>query len=80
MNGRKARERRKALVVTDIPVDPEAYARQPYVTKMLEAAKTAKTGEITHVVIYHDSWCGIYRGGLCNCNPTVTKLGDEDVH
>jgi hypothetical protein len=23
------------------------------------------------VDIYHDDWCGIYRGQYCNCNPDI---------
>ena len=23
------------------------------------------------VTVYHDSWCGIYQGKRCDCNPSI---------
>ncbi len=28
-------------------------------------------GVLTEVVTVHDDWCGIYKGGRCNCDPDV---------
>jgi len=49
----------------------ENYLRQPYIGPMLRAARKAKPGTVTHVYIYHDDWCSVFRGGLCDCNPEV---------
>ncbi len=29
-------------------------------------------GRLASVTIAHDPWCGIHRGGRCNCDPSVT--------
>ena len=31
---------------------------------------------VTHMVVFHDVWCGIYDGKVCNCDPHV-KLHAE---
>jgi len=32
----------------------------------------AKLGKGAHDIdVYHDSWCAIWRGGACNCQPEV---------
>jgi hypothetical protein len=79
MNGRKARGKRKTLLLTGQPVDPVAYRQQPYVSEMLAAAGRARVGEVTHVMIYHDDWCAIFEGGLCNCNPDVEAVRQSEV-
>lgn len=27
---------------------------------------------VHQITIFHDSWCGIYRGTRCNCDPDIT--------
>lgn len=29
---------------------------------------------VYHLIYYHDSWCGIYKGNACNCEPDVRKF------
>ncbi len=31
-----------------------------------------EAASVCHLVIAHDEDCGIYRGGLCDCDPTIT--------
>ena len=54
-------------------VDGEELRRQKgnYVPLVLAAAAKAKPGLLTHVHIYHDDWCGVYKGRPCDCNPEV---------
>ena len=33
---------------------------------------------ISDVDIVHDSWCGIFHGRECNCNPTITVRPQKD--
>jgi hypothetical protein len=28
-------------------------------------------GRVSDVIVEHDSWCGINRGGRCNCDPII---------
>jgi hypothetical protein len=30
-------------------------------------------GRVYHMVFSHDSWCAIYSGRQCNCNPSVSR-------
>ena len=29
-------------------------------------------GVLGHLLVRHDSYCGIYRVGLCDCDPTIS--------
>lgn len=31
-------------------------------------------GRISDVNVYHDTWCRIYQGGYCNCEPEIKLL------
>lgn len=31
-------------------------------------------GSFSNVGIYHDNWCGLHKGGRCNCDPEVKPL------
>ncbi|RYX81057.1 hypothetical protein EON83_25870 [bacterium] len=35
-------------------------------------ASELKEGTVTTVAVAHDDWCQIFKGGKCNCNPTLT--------
>jgi len=35
-------------------------------------------GRLTHVVMFHDEWCQIHRGGTCNCSPDVELREEPD--
>ena len=43
----------------------------PYLRQALEHGKDDPRGEIVHVEIRHDDWCGIFEGRPCDCNPDV---------
>jgi hypothetical protein len=32
-----------------------------------------KPGTVSHLVFFHDEACSIYRNGICNCDPDVTR-------
>ena len=78
MNARKSRQRRGMLVLTDRPVEPAAYARQPYLRQLLAASLTP--GALTHAYIYHDDWCSIFQGGPCDCNPDLLLRAENETH
>jgi len=58
----------------------ENYLRQPYIGPMLRAARKAKPGTVTQIRVYHDDWCSVFRGGLCDCNPEVTVADAAGRH
>ena len=71
---RKQRKQRKlnTLLLTD---RPEFAGRNNYdgALRKLGATLAGQVG-VHHVQIMHDSWCGIYDGGPCNCEPEVKQL------
>lgn len=30
-------------------------------------------GRVTHLDVYHDGWCSIFKGGRCNCFPEIRQ-------
>jgi hypothetical protein len=46
---------------------------QKYIPAVLKAATQAglQPGGFYTTAVLHDDWCGIYRGGDCNCDPIV---------
>ena len=36
-------------------------------------------GTFSNVGIYHDTWCGVNKGGRCNCNPDVRLITEPDT-
>jgi len=54
-----------------------AMARETkYVKGYVEHLPERRDMDITspgvhHVVVYHDTWCSIYRDGGCNCEPDI---------
>jgi hypothetical protein len=30
-----------------------------------------------HIGVLHDDWCGVHRGGRCDCDPEIRWLGPE---
>lgn len=48
-----------------------------YLQKVFEIAKHAEKGGVMHIDVKHDSWCAIYVGKNCNCNPEV-KIRDAN--
>ncbi len=49
-----------------------------YLTKLLQSGPL--TPGLIQVLVEHDSWCAVFHGGTCNCDPTVTMRRDGDVH
>lgn len=43
-----------------------------YLGKLIsEAGNRQLITGVHEVKVYHDSWCSIFRGGECDCNPDV---------
>lgn len=57
----KAKRRKKA---------PQEHT---YLMRLLDLHQEGKipAGSWHHVDVYHDDWCGIYRGDFCDCNPDI---------
>jgi hypothetical protein len=51
--------------------DPRKHNYYPKVMRLYEEHGDKLRGKVSDVDIRHDSWCGIYSGGYCNCNPDV---------
>jgi hypothetical protein len=50
--------------------DPMKHNYMKKFMKLQRKGKLPKIG-LAQVDIYHDDWCGIYRGGYCNCHPVI---------
>lgn len=45
-----------------------------YVRVLREHFRHAPTAEgVTHVEIYHDDWCGVFKGLFCDCEPEIVS-------
>lgn len=33
------------------------------------------TAGLYHLEILHDDWCAVWKGGRCNCNPSIYQDG-----
>ena len=69
---RKATRQRKhgqknILWVTDHDDYPGNYVDK--IMKVTGGLAGLPPGSATMIVIGHDSWCGMYRGRPCNCDP-----------
>ena len=49
----------------------KAYRVPNYLKPLFDFAATLKLrpGAVTHICIYHDAWCQVFKGGACNCEP-----------
>jgi hypothetical protein len=57
-------------------------AQHNYQVKLLHLYRSGKLagltpGKLAHVDIYHDDWCNVFSGGVCNCNPDIKVRGDS---
>ncbi len=45
-----------------------------YIPKVLalSLAATLEPGTVSAILVTHDDWCAIYRGGCCDCDPDVS--------
>lgn len=57
----------------------EGPERHNYFRKVMSLVeeKPFPVGVLSHVYIYHDDWCGIFRGEACDCDPVVVRGGVE---
>jgi hypothetical protein len=47
--------------------------------QMLERGELEiKPGASQHINIAHDSWCNVYRGEFCNCDPDISLTDEYD--
>lgn len=51
--------------------------RHNYLTEILQAIQAgelyAQPGTVIILDVYHDSTCGIYQGGACDCRPDIIR-------
>jgi len=50
--------------------DPRKHNYYKKLMKLVAQGQVPR-GRLADVDIYHDSWCRIYGGGYCNCDPEV---------
>jgi hypothetical protein len=50
--------------------DPRQHNYYKKLMELLEQGKVPP-GCLTDVDVYHDDWCGIHRGGYCDCDPEI---------
>lgn len=48
------------------------YAKK--LKKLIETGSIPPFVGLKHLMIYHDDWCEIHRGGFCNCDPDFELL------
>ena len=51
--------------------------RKETLEEMLRKTPPPEAGYVYHVNIYHDGWCDIYKGRVCNCSPDVEYVRKE---
>lgn len=45
---------------------------QTKINRLLQAGQlTPQPGQVIKVHVYHDNYCQVFKGGLCNCNPDI---------
>lgn len=51
-----------------------------YLTSTILAAMSMPRPEsgVMHAVVFHDNWCGVYKGAVCNCSPNVKYLTEDE--
>lgn len=61
-----------------MPKHPKNVTEHNYFRKVKDLVEQGlPAGEVTHVTVLHDDWCGIFRGEACNCNPVLTKVAPK---
>jgi hypothetical protein len=58
---------------------PEEHNYRIKLAKMVEAGTVPSAGGVHEISVYHDAWCGIYRGVRCNCDPIIEVLPPAPV-
>lgn len=63
-----------ALIVGDAPGgNYEAEARRQ---ALATGGPVGRPPGLYHQVVYHDSWCGIFKGRQCDCKPDIVLCDD----
>lgn len=54
------------------PWQPGLHNYQVKFTQMLSDGELVfAPGAANEIDVFHDDWCAIYTGGLCNCDPEI---------
>ena len=51
--------------------DKPVHNYQIKLERMHAEGKLPRTVGVRDINIFHDDWCGIYKGGRCNCDPDI---------
>lgn len=46
---------------------------QKYMVQVLKQADQIDKAGVWRITVKHDSWCSIFHGGDCNCDPVVDE-------
>jgi hypothetical protein len=53
-----------------------------YLALVIEKARQnldrIRPGTVHEMRVSHDSWCLIFKGGVCSCNPTVELIENQN--
>jgi hypothetical protein len=47
---------------------------EPMVELIRQSRDRLKAGRVYEMQVAHDDWCLIFKGQVCNCNPTTTLI------
>jgi len=50
---------------------PKEHNYMRKLAAMIQAGTVPCTIGVQEISVYHDAWCGIYRGKRCNCDPEI---------
>ncbi len=48
------------------------------IRRMVADGQIPAEAGLSHLSIRHDDWCGIFKGGVCNCDPEITYFRPVD--
>lgn len=54
--------------------------RQKYdgrILALVDKTPELQTADVHHIAVYHDDYCGVFKGGDCNCDPDVGSISEE---
>lgn len=57
------------------------FGQHSYQRPLIEFAQRLhpEPGTVTRISVCHDTWCAIYKGGYCNCNPEI-RVGSPQLN
>ena len=47
--------------------------------QLLSIAREVEEGQLVGMQVYHDNWCAMNQGGVCNCNPEIKRVAPGDL-